>query len=234
MIKNFRIILLVCMFILVNCESKPGIRRHGLVTAINPDTVVKNSDMSSILSPVVRDGIKTGSSGNCSVFLKDLEEGKYYLFNYYESLGKDISTEMTGELNVWADMEEVFYFDGKIDAVVDESKVQRIGMVIGLRPEMKESYTLLHKYTWPEVLAKIEEGNIRNYSIFLYELDGKYYLFSYFEYVGDDFDADMAIIDSDPASIAWMKFTDAGCQLPIPTRAEGEWWAAMDQVFYNK
>ncbi len=134
----------------------------------------------------------------------------------------------------WIEMEEVFYCEGKTNVRVDESKVQRVSMVIGLRHEMKDSYILLHKYIWPEVLAKIEEGNIRNYAIYLNELDGKYYLFGYFEYIGDDFDADMAMIDSDPVSIAWMKFTDAACQLPIPTRAEGEWWAGMEQVFYNK
>lgn len=40
--------------------------------------------------------------------------------------------------------EEVFYFGGKTDTGVNESKVQRYDMVIGLRPEMVESYKLLH------------------------------------------------------------------------------------------
>ena len=129
-------------------------------------------------------------------------------------------------------MEEVFYFAGKTDVAVPKSKVQRVGMVIGLRPRMVESYKLLHKYSWPEVLQKIYEGNIRIYSIYLHKLKDKYYLFSYFEYVGDDFDADMAMIDNDPATIAWIKFTDKGCQLPIPTRAKGEWWANMGEIFH--
>ncbi|NQT26253.1 L-rhamnose mutarotase [candidate division KSB1 bacterium] len=131
-------------------------------------------------------------------------------------------------------MEEVFYFNGKANSGIDESKVQRIGMVIGLQPEMKEAYVLLHKNIWPEVQSKITEGNIRNYAIYLHELDCKFYLFSYFEYVGNNFPADMELIDNDPATIAWMKFTDTGCQLPISTRSEGEWWAAMEQVFYSK
>ena len=97
---------------------------------------------------------------------------------------------------------------------------------------MVESYKLLHKYSWPEVLQKIYEGNIRNYSIYLHKLKDKYYLFSYFEYVGDDFGADMAMIDNEPATIAWIKFTDEGCQLPIPTRTEGEWWAVMEEIFH--
>jgi len=40
--------------------------------------------------------------------------------------------------------EEVFYFGGKTDTGVNESKAQCYGMVIGLRPEMVETYKLLH------------------------------------------------------------------------------------------
>jgi len=37
------------------------------------------------------------------------------------------------------------------------------------------------------VLKMVEQCNIRNYSIYLGELEeDKYYLFGYFEYVGDD------------------------------------------------
>lgn len=108
----------------------------------------------------------------------------------------------------WVEMEEVFFHAGQTERKVDESKVQRYGMVIGLRSEMVESYKLLHKYTWPEILNKITEGNIRNYVIYLYKLNDKFYLFSYFEYIGYEFEADMALIDNDPATVAWTKFTD--------------------------
>jgi len=84
------------------------------------------------------------------------------------------------------------------------------------------------------VLAKITEGNIRNYAIYLTELGGRHYLFSYFEYVGDDFVADMVIVDNDPATIAWMKFTDEACQLPLSTRSDGEWWAVMENIFFHR
>ena len=33
--------------------------------------------------------------------------------------------------------------------------------------------------------------DIQNYSIYLKEIKGQYFLFSYFEYAGHDFDADM-------------------------------------------
>ena len=125
--------------------------------------------------------------------------------------------------------EELFYYKGS-PFIRENVNVHQYGMVIGLRADYIDSYTLLHKYTWPEVLNAIDRGNICNYSIYLHKIEENYYLFSYFEYSGDNFSEDMAGIDNDPATIAWIKFTDQVCQLPIPTRAEGEWWAAMDEI----
>ena len=71
--------------------------------------------------------------------------------------------------------------------------MQRYGMVIGLEPDKIEEYRRLHAAAWPGVLKMIRACNIRNYSIYLRRLeDGRPYLFSYFEYIGSDFDADMA------------------------------------------
>jgi len=111
-------------------------------------------------------------------------------------------------------------------------EVKRYGSVIGLKEEKIEYYKELHANAWPEVLKKIEECNIRNYSIYLHRLDdGKHYLFSYFEYVGKDFKADMAKMAADPMTQKWWKETDP-CQFPVKHRAEGEWWAGMEEVFH--
>jgi L-rhamnose mutarotase len=80
---------------------------------------------------------------------------------------------------------------------------------------------------WPDVLKKITECNIRNYSIFF--KDG--YLFSYFEYVGGDFDGDMAKMAEDPKTQEWWKLCKP-CQQPLPTRKQDEWWAEMEEVFH--
>jgi L-rhamnose mutarotase len=69
-------------------------------------------------------------------------------------------------------------------------------MVIDLKPEKIEEYKKLHAAVWPDVLNKITECNIRNYSIYLKENT----LFSYFEYLGDDFDANMAHMAADPTT----------------------------------
>ena len=105
--------------------------------------------------------------------------------------------------------------------------MQRYGTVIKLKPEKYEEYRKLHAAAWPEVLAIIKDCNIRNYSI--YHKDG--YLFSYFEYVGADFDADMAKMAADPITQKWWDVCKP-CHLPLETRAEGEWWADMEELFH--
>ena len=110
--------------------------------------------------------------------------------------------------------------------------VQRYGSVIGIKAENIEEYKRLHADAWPDVLKKIKECNIRNYSIYLGELEkDKYYLFSYFEYVGEDFKADMAKMAADKTTQKWWKHTDP-LQVPIPTRKKGEWWVDMEEVFH--
>jgi L-rhamnose mutarotase len=82
------------------------------------------------------------------------------------------------------------------------------------------------------VNRQIRECNIQNFSIYLTQFpDGQYYLFSYFEYTGDDFQADMAKMAADPTTQAWWKETDP-CQLPLANRPEGQWWKPMDEVYH--
>jgi len=115
-----------------------------------------------------------------------------------------------------------------------QQKMQRYGSVIGLKPEKIEEYKRLHADVWPDVLKMIEQCNISNYSIYLGEMENdKYYLFSYFEYTGDDFDADMDKMAADPTTQKWWSFCEP-CQRPIPTRKEGEWWANMEEVFHRE
>jgi len=111
--------------------------------------------------------------------------------------------------------------------------MKRYGSVIGLRPEKLDEYVRLHAAVWPDVLKMIQRCNIRNYSIYLRRLpDGGHYLFSYFEYVGDDFAADMATMAADPVTQQWWDLCKP-CQAPLADRAAGEWWASMDEVFHQ-
>ena len=109
----------------------------------------------------------------------------------------------------------------------------RYGSVIGLREEKLEEYKALHEAVWPGVLTMIAACHIRNYSIFLRRMpDGRHYLFSYFEYTGADFAADMARMAADPKTQEWWAVCEP-CQLPLADRAAGDWWAGMEEVFHT-
>jgi L-rhamnose mutarotase len=110
--------------------------------------------------------------------------------------------------------------------------MQRYGSVIGVKPEKLEEYKQLHAAVWPDVLAQIHRSNIRNFSIFLRRIEGKHYLFSYFEYIGSDFTADMALMAADAATQKWWEHC-IPCQIPFEDRAPGEWWAGMEEVFHG-
>ena len=106
--------------------------------------------------------------------------------------------------------------------------MKRYGMVINIRPEKIKEYKKLHASVWSEVQKKITECNIQNYSIYLKDNT----LFSYFEYTGNDFDADMAKMAADPTTQKWWDVCKP-CQQPIETCQEGEWWANMEEVFHQ-
>ena len=107
--------------------------------------------------------------------------------------------------------------------------MERHGQVIAVQPGKLEEYRRYHAAVWPEVLAAIRRCGIRNYSI--YHKDGL--LFAYFEYVGDDYEADMAEMARDPRTQEWWAIMKP-LQQPLETRREGEWWAEMEEVFHTE
>lgn len=110
---------------------------------------------------------------------------------------------------------------------------QRFASVTGLKPEREAYYRQLHAAPWPAILARIKDCNIRNYSIYCSRIDGKAYLFSYFEYVGKDFAADMKKMAADPETRRWWRETDP-CQVPLPAaRIKGGIWADAEEVFHT-
>ena len=110
--------------------------------------------------------------------------------------------------------------------------MQRFGQVIGLKEEKMDEYLNYHRNVWPEVIDMITACNIRNFSIFLRKFpDGKYYLFNYFEYIGNDWDTDNAKMEADPKTQEWWAI-NGPCQEPFESRAKGEWWAGMEEIIH--
>ena len=107
--------------------------------------------------------------------------------------------------------------------------MERFGQVIRIKPGKLGDYKKYHAQVWPDVLATITRCNIRNYTIF--HKDG--FLFAYFEYHGSDFKADMDKMAADPRTQEWWAVMNP-IQEPLPTRAQGEWWSTMEEVFHTE
>lgn len=111
-----------------------------------------------------------------------------------------------------------------------QQKVKRVGMVIGIKPEKIPAYKDLHADTYSGVRDLLTKANMKNLSIFMHQLDdGRYYLFGYYEYTGNDFDADMAKLAAEPRNKQWLSMTDP---MQIPLRGEKS-WAVMEEVYHN-
>jgi len=112
---------------------------------------------------------------------------------------------------------------------VSGDQVQLVGQIIRLHDDAVVRYKQLHASVWPEVLAMISACHLTNYTIFLREPENL--LFAYFEYIGEDYVADMAKMAADPVTQKWWGIA-MPLQEPLGTRGEGEWWAETHEVFH--
>jgi len=112
----------------------------------------------------------------------------------------------------------------------EQQKVKRVGMVIGIRPAKIAEYKELHADSKPGVRDLLNKYHMHNFSIFLHQIEGKWYEFGYYEYTGNDFEGDMAKLAAEPRNTEWLKVCDP---MQIPLKGEKS-WAVMEQVYYNK
>ncbi len=105
--------------------------------------------------------------------------------------------------------------------------MKRIGEIIQIKPEGLEAYKRYHAAPLPGVNEMIRACHIQNYSIY----HRGNYLFAYYEYVGDDFEADMAKMAADPATQRWWDLVKPLMQ-PLSDKAEGEFWSGMEEVYH--
>lgn len=105
----------------------------------------------------------------------------------------------------------------------------RIGQMIKIKPEGLQAYKDYHANPLPGVNEMIKKCNIQNYSIF-HRGD---YLFAYFEYTGENYQADMEKMAADPTTQKWWSLVKPLMQ-PLPDCLEGEFWSDMDTVYYLK
>jgi L-rhamnose mutarotase len=249
--RYFLTALVLCLVTGARAET-----RFGTITALKPEKVEYYKELHAKPWPKVMLRIDQSNIENYSIYLKEID-GQPILFSYFEYAGDNAAEDfarvgadpatvewwketdpcqepLPGAARrgkIWDDLEEVFHTDGADD--VAPAAIKRYASVTGLKLEKEAHYRTLHQTTWPSVLKQIKDANIRNYSIYLKDLGDKLYLFSYFEYVGSDFEGDMAAIAEDPATRRWWGQTDA-CQIPLPDAKEkGEMWSGMEEVFHT-
>lgn len=104
--------------------------------------------------------------------------------------------------------------------------MKKIGQICGITEENAKKYIEYHANIPTAIKNLIRDCNIRNYSIFY----RKGILFSYYEYVGNDYEADMQKMSDDAENKKWWALVKP-LMTPLPDRKEGEFWADMDIVF---
>ncbi|EJD6584264.1 L-rhamnose mutarotase [Providencia rettgeri] len=107
------------------------------------------------------------------------------------------------------------------------TKIRRFGCVVQVRPEKLEYYKQLHANPWPEVNDMIKQCNLRNFSI--YYKNGL--LFSYLEYIGNNYEADQKKMAAHLKTQEWWQETNP-CQMALPGEPEGTLWAEMEEVYH--
>ena len=100
-------------------------------------------------------------------------------------------------------------------------------MAARLVPEKREEYLRLHADVWPQVEATITECGIRNFTIFVL---GDV-IVGYYEYAGEDYEADQARMAEDPKTQEWWSYT-APCQLPFEPNSSEPNWQQFDEAWH--
>jgi len=101
----------------------------------------------------------------------------------------------------------------------------RYAFQLRIKADAAEEYEREHTRVWPELLAKLKEVGISDYSIFRRGQD----LFLYLRV--DDFERAWAELDRDPVNQRWQQFMSRLFE-PVPGLKPGERFAMMKEVFY--
>jgi L-rhamnose mutarotase len=101
----------------------------------------------------------------------------------------------------------------------------RYAFQLRLKPEAIEEYEREHTRVWPELLAKLKEAGISDYSIFR---RGQELILCLRV---PDFDRAWDELDLDPVNQKWQRLMSRLFE-PVPGLHPGERFAMMKEVFY--
>ena len=101
----------------------------------------------------------------------------------------------------------------------------RYAFKLQIKPNAIEEYEREHQRVWPELLAKLKEVGISDYSIFRRGQELVLYLRA------EDFERAWDQLDRDPVNQRWQAFMSRLFE-PVPDKRSGERFAMMKEVFY--
>jgi len=101
----------------------------------------------------------------------------------------------------------------------------RCAFRLRIKPSAIEAYERDHQNVWPELLAKLKEVGISDYSIFRRGQD----LFLVMRV--DDFEAAWCALENDPVNLRWQQQMAKYFE-PVADLQAGERLAMMKEVFY--
>ena len=101
----------------------------------------------------------------------------------------------------------------------------RYAFRLRIKPDAIEDYELEHTRVWPEMLAKLKEVGISDYSIFRHDQD------LFLSLNVDDFDRAWDLLDGDPVNQRWQQFMSRFFE-PANGLRPGERFPMMKQIFY--
>jgi L-rhamnose mutarotase len=103
----------------------------------------------------------------------------------------------------------------------------RVAFRLRIKPNAIAEYEQSHRKVWPELLAKLKEVGVSDYSIFRRGQDLVLVMRV------DDFDQAWNALDNDPVNIRWQQEMSKLFE-PVPDLQPGERFAMMKEVFYLK
>jgi L-rhamnose mutarotase len=101
----------------------------------------------------------------------------------------------------------------------------RYAFQLRIKPDAIDAYEREHKRVWPELLAKLKDVGISDYSIFRRGQELVLCLRV------DDFDRAWDELDRDTVNLRWQEFMGRLFE-PVPDQKPGERFAMMKEVFY--
>jgi L-rhamnose mutarotase len=116
--------------------------------------------------------------------------------------------------------------------VSDPSNIQllkRIGRVVEIDPESVDTYRTILADENPQVRDLLKKHQLRNFSMFLSQQGDRWFVFSYCEYAGRDYETDMAALASDAEYQEWIET----CQAMHVSAEADPGWRELEQIFFN-